>query len=204
VSDRLAENPAPDVRRAAASVMGSLDRAAKLCASTLAFTREDAAPLALARFRLADLIDEVAVASASADGEFILENQAGALMVQADRDQLFRALLNLARNAAEAGATRLIMRAMAEPGGIAIDIEDNGHGLPPRARAHLFEAFTGSARPGGTGLGLAICREIARAHGGDVTLRSTNGDGTCFRLVLPDGALKPARGGALLSAHANG
>ena len=66
-----------------------------------------------------------------------------------------------------------------------IEIADTGRGIPKAAQAHLFEAFSGSARPGGTGLGLPIAREIMRAHGGDVVLAHTGEEGTVFRLTLP-------------------
>ena len=68
---------------------------------------------------------------------------------------------------------------------IAIDIADDGPGLPPKAQDNLFRPFFGSARPGGSGLGLAIARELTRAHGGELTLVSTTGSGTVFRLTLP-------------------
>src|SRR5207245_3346191 len=87
------------------------------------------------------------------------------LAVEADRDQLYRVLLNLARNAVEAGAHRLRFSAMREAGAIAIEVADNGPGLPPKARENLFRPFFGSARPGGSGLGLAIARGLVRAHG---------------------------------------
>jgi signal transduction histidine kinase len=188
VSDRLAENPLPEVRRAAASVLGAIDRAVKLCAGTLAFTREDAPPLIPERFPLAPLIAEVSSALPQGPENFRLENLTLDATVEADRDQLFRALLNLACNAIEAGATRLSFHAFpADTGGLALDIADNGHGLPPRARENLFQPFAGSARPGGTGLGLAICREVARAHGGTMQLLDSSGLGTVFRLTLPRG-----------------
>jgi signal transduction histidine kinase len=176
------------VRRAAASVLSALDRAVKLCAGTLAFTREGAPPLTLTRFSLGPLIAEAAAALPHIPEDFQLENMAHDATVEADRDQLFRALLNLARNAIEAGTTRLRFEAIPlEAGGVALEVADNGHGLPPRARDNLFQPFAGSARPGGTGLGLAICREIARAHGGTMQLVSTSGTGTVFRLTLPRG-----------------
>ncbi|HSA81254.1 MAG TPA: sensor histidine kinase, partial [Geminicoccaceae bacterium] len=62
-----------------------------------------------------------------------------------------------------------------------------GKGIPSAAQAHLFEAFSGSTRPGGIGLGLPIAREIMRAHGGDIELAQTGADGTVFRLTLPRG-----------------
>ena len=67
-----------------------------------------------------------------------------------------------------------------------IEIADNGPGLPERARAHLFEPFVGSRRAGGTGLGLPIAREIMRAHGGEISIARSDGDGTVIRLELPD------------------
>ena len=188
VSDRLAENPLPEVRRAAASVLSAIDRAVKLCAGTLAFTREDAPSLTPERFLLAPLISEVSSALTQIPDDFRLENLTFDVTVEADRDQHFRALLNLACNAVEAGATRLTFQAFPdEAGGLALDIADNGHGLLPRARGNLFQPFAGSARPGGTGLGLAICREIARAHGGTMQLLESSGLGTVFRLTLPRG-----------------
>jgi len=66
-------------------------------------------------------------------------------------------------------------------------LADNGPGLPERARAHLFQPFSGSARLGGAGLGLPIARELAQAHGGDLTLVSTGPEGSVFELRLPIG-----------------
>jgi signal transduction histidine kinase len=122
-------------------------------------------------------------------GRIRLRNEIGPdIVVHADRDQLFRVLMNLVRNA---------QQALAEAGGlitvgawqtgeqIVIEIADTGPGIPPGAREHLFEAFSGSTRPGGTGLGLPIAREILRAHGGDLELAHTGEDGTAFRLLLP-------------------
>ena len=68
---------------------------------------------------------------------------------------------------------------------VAIDIEDDGPGLPPRARENLFRPFAASARPGGSGLGLAIARELMRLHGGDLALVASTGEGTVFRVTMP-------------------
>ena len=67
-----------------------------------------------------------------------------------------------------------------------IEVADNGPGLPPRARERLFQPFSGSARPGGSGLGLAIARELMRAHGGDIRLLRSTGEGSAFELELPE------------------
>src|SRR6266851_4611648 len=146
------------------------------------------------------LIEEVEPALARGSGHLAVEPVVPAgLIVRADRDQLYRVLLNLAQNAVEAGARHLRLTAAASDGAIAIEIADDGHGLPPRARENLFRPFFGSARPGGTGLGLAIARELMRAQGGDLLLIETTGSGTVFRLTLPApaenaGALNRASG----------
>ena len=67
-----------------------------------------------------------------------------------------------------------------------IVVDDTGPGVPERARAHLFQAFQGAARPGGTGLGLAIAAELVRAHGGTIALVAKDGPGARFEFVIPD------------------
>jgi signal transduction histidine kinase len=68
---------------------------------------------------------------------------------------------------------------------VAIRVDDTGPGVPERARAHLFQAFQGGARPGGTGLGLAIAAELVRAHGGEIHLVEGT-IGATFRITIPD------------------
>ena len=71
---------------------------------------------------------------------------------------------------------------------VVIEVSDTGPGVSERARAHLFEAFQGSTRPGGSGLGLAIAAELVRAHGGEIRL--VDGTiGATFRIIIPDRAV---------------
>lgn len=110
-----------------------------------------------------------------------------------DADRLQQALLNLARNALEAGATTLTLRTRAEYGlrlgeGVArmalrVDVADDGPGVPAALRDTLFEPLV-SGRVDGTGLGLALSREIAHEHGGELRYISRAGD-TVFSLYLP-------------------
>jgi two-component system nitrogen regulation sensor histidine kinase GlnL len=115
--------------------------------------------------------------------------------IYGDADRLLQLLLNLARNAIEAGARRVEITAGEETDGVAIGVADDGPGLPPKARDHLFRPFAGSARPGGTGLGLAIAREVLRAHGGDIALERSDAAGTVFRLRLPARTAAPGAAG---------
>jgi signal transduction histidine kinase len=149
--------------------------------------------LAPSRFALKPLVDEIGPGLGVSEHELALDCTIPAdLTVVADRDQLYRVLSNLVRNAVESGARRLSFSAAREPGAIAIEIADDGPGLPPKAQDNLFRPFFGSARLGGTGLGLAIARELMRAHGGDLALVSTTGAGTVFRLTLPAAAERRA------------
>jgi signal transduction histidine kinase len=108
------------------------------------------------------------------------------LVVEADREQLFRILLNLARNAHQAMADggEIRVKAAQRDGRVEIDFADTGGGIAPAALDHLFQPFR-AGRVGGAGLGLAIAKELARAHGGDLALVSTGANGTTFRLSLP-------------------
>ena len=116
----------------------------------------------------------------------------------AGRAEFERIVTNLIRNAAQAGAKTVTVRAVRAPlpheagegaapahKGAAIDVIDDGPGLPADARARLFEPFAAS-RKGGTGLGLAIVRDLVEAHGGTVRLVDCNA-GAHFRIELPRG-----------------
>jgi len=187
VSDRLSNSEDPEVRRVTPTLLGAIDRAVNLCAQTLSFTREGAPKIERSRFDLGELVSEVGASvpeqlSGEAEWRNLIESR---LEVSADREQLYRVLSNLGRNAIQAGASRGEIDARMKDGRVIIELSDDGPGLSPRARERLFAPFAGSSRPGGTGLGLAIARELMRAHGGDIRLERSTSEGTCFRLDLP-------------------
>lgn len=186
VSDGLADSAAPEVRRVAPRLFEAIDRAVALCTRTLDFSREGAPPLTPTRFALRPLLEEIGPAVIPAESEIALAIEAPpSLSISADREQLYRVFLNLTQNAVEAGAQNIRLVAAVAADTVTVDVIDDGHGLPPRARQNLFRPFFGSARPGGTGLGLAIARELIRAQGGDLVLVDTGAGGTSFRLSLP-------------------
>jgi signal transduction histidine kinase len=193
VSDHLESTEDPNIKRIAPTLMGSIDRAVALCTKTLSFVQEGAAQLEVTRFALGPLLDELAdTAAGIGDGAAVLDSRIDArLELHADRDQFYRVLLNLVRNAFEAGASRVTIYAHAEVSQVIIEISDNGPGLPTRVRGQLFQPFTGSTRTGGSGLGLAIARDLMRGHGGEIDLVRTGDDGTLFRLTLP---VEPGQG----------
>jgi len=112
--------------------------------------------------------------------------------IEADRDAIAQALLNLLDNAAKYSpdGKRIAVRARADGGSVRIEVEDEGIGIRPEDIERIFDPFhrTDEARALGTrgsGLGLALVRNIADAHGGRVDVRSEPGRGSIFTLVIP-------------------
>ena len=110
-----------------------------------------------------------------------------------DAGQIQQALLNLLWNALQAldaGPIRprhlRIATRLTPEGQVAIDICDNGPGVPPEVVPRLFEPFF-STKPEGTGLGLPMSRTIAESHGGTLHYRPQEPSGACFVLHLPAG-----------------
>jgi signal transduction histidine kinase len=78
--------------------------------------------------------------------------------------------------------------ALSNGSAIAIDVADQGGGIPAADRERIFDRFVQidrSRRGSGSGLGLPIARWIAEAHGGSLTLESSSESGSTFRVVLP-------------------
>lgn len=194
-TERLTLVPDATVQRLAPKLIASLDRALGYSQAVLAYGKAREAPPQRRLVALARLVDDVAgLLNLAAHPAISFEALVPATMeVDADPDQLFRVLLNLARNAvqameSEADASlirRLSIRAERRGSVVDIVVADTGPGLPARAREHLFKAFQGSTRPGGTGLGLAIAAELVRAHGGSIELVDL-GAGAVFRVQIPD------------------
>ncbi len=192
LSDRLQKSDDPEVARVTPRLMDAIERAAKLCEQTLTFTREGPVHLERSRFDLGALVDEVGASlPGRVNGAAAWRNRLDSqIEITADREQLHRVLTNLGQNAIEAGATTVEVSAELANGSLRIAVRDDGPGLVPRARERLFQPFAGSARAGSTGLGLAISRELMRAHGGDIRLASSTGEGSVFDIELP---LEPGR-----------
>ena len=113
--------------------------------------------------------------------------------IPADADRLTQALLNLVRNAMEAGANEVRLRTRAEHNGLIgerpfrlalrIEIEDDGRGVPDTLAERIFLPLV-SGRAEGSGLGLTLAQQVAREHAGSLAYRSRPGH-TVFTLLLP-------------------
>ncbi len=110
-----------------------------------------------------------------------------------DTDRLTQALLNLVRNAIQAGATSVTLRTRVEHGQriaeqphplvLRLEVADDGRGVPEELAEHLFLPLV-SGRAEGTGLGLALAQQVAREHRGTLSYRSRPGH-TVFTVLLP-------------------
>lgn len=194
ISDRLTTIADPTVQTFAPKLIASLDRAINFCTDSLRFGRAEEAAPRRDLMLLKPLADEVADALfLPREGQiaFVLDMD-DTLRIDADREQLFRILSNLVRNAVQAiegqeeGPTGEIRIAAHREGRkVFVAVSDDGPGIPAKARANLFKAFQGSTRKGGTGLGLAIALELVNVHGGTLRLKDTP-RGATFVLELPD------------------
>jgi len=196
-SERLAGSGDPKVAQALPRLERALDRAITLASNVLTFGNSaEPAPEKRALPLRAALEAAAEDAGLTDEGVRLVTGITRGVKVHADAEQLHRILVNLLRNAREAidGETgrqsqgEIAVSLTQEVSGSLIRLADNGPGLPERARANLFQPFAGSARRGGTGLGLTIARELARGHGGDLTLVETGPRGTVFELRLPRGS----------------
>lgn len=114
------------------------------------------------------------------------------LAVSGDRDALAQVIVNLLSNAEKYSGERKEIEIAAEGNGTAVRIKvlDRGTGVPRGCEERVFEQFfrahdSLSSGIQGSGLGLTLARQIARAHGGDVSYEPRDGGGSCFVLRLP-------------------
>jgi signal transduction histidine kinase len=191
LSDRLARSDDERTRALAPTILNTIDRAARLASDAIEYVRDQRTPR-LAPIDLADLVDEVGVALQEQGEDSnpnivrdwinqVAHNQPA----RADRDLLYRIFVNLGRNAFEAGATAVTVRARANGADLAVDVCDNGPGVPQELADGVFRPFVTGGRAGGAGLGLAIARDLVRAHGGGIAIADTGKQGTTFRFTLP-------------------
>jgi two-component system, OmpR family, sensor kinase len=187
VTERLPEGPERD------DVGVALDELRRLSAMSdsllLLSTADDPRFLSRRALDVGDLLADVAARWRAASGRPVGIDVAGAFTVRADEDRLRCALDALVENALRAtergGA--VTVGARRDPLGVAIEVRDDGPGVPEEARERIFDRFyrvdVESVRRG-SGLGLAVVKAIAKAHGGAVGLESEPGR-TVFAIRLP-------------------
>ena len=187
-------------REGVTAILEESERMRELVESLLALARDDAdAPLDLAPGDLgAVAADAAKAARAAASGKVVVEYTPAEEPVEASFDQTrirqVAAILldNAVKYTPEGG--NVAVSVGKENGWAKLEVSDTGIGIPEEELPLVFERFhradparTQSGSQGGAGLGLSIARQIARAHGGEVRVRSVSEEGSTFTVELPRG-----------------
>jgi two-component system osmolarity sensor histidine kinase EnvZ len=164
-----------------AGMIADVDEMERMIDGYIAFARGEGAE----RIRTIDLssIVEDVCASARRVGALVDLKPANRIDLPLRPDAIRRALTNLVDNA-QRHARRVVVAMQAQRRQVQVVIDDDGPGIPPDKREHVFRAFESTAQ-GGTGLGLTIARDIVRAHGGDIVLETSPLGGLRARVWLP-------------------
>jgi signal transduction histidine kinase len=208
-TEMLAEGGGGAVTSAQAEMIETIDRYSRnqleLITSVLDFTRLSSGKVSLnvERFTLVPLLTEIEMhqsARLRASGVTLrVTVDPEVVEVETDRIKLQEIVRNLVDNAVKFTAAGMVsVRAhLAEPGWLAVEVADSGTGIAPEELEAVFEAFhqlgaSSTRSTGGVGLGLSIVRQLAEALGGSVSVSSTVGEGSVFRVLLPCVPLAPA------------
>lgn len=191
--DELTDQPGP--WRKAEVIEGEAQRLSRLIANVLGYARQQRHALRIdpISMHLDDCVGEVveqfrpSLARKCIAIELDLQAPAP---IQADRDAIAQIIANLISNVEKYAANGKLLRITTRqtPEQTRLDVRDQGPGIPRRYRKRIFQPFfriRGDLTEGvsGTGIGLGIARELARMHGGDLTLE-TNPQGALFRVIL--------------------
>lgn len=135
------------------------------------------------------LAQEVSPELAQRGVKLIIESRPPSVPVHVEPERLSRLFYNLFSNAADElkDGGKITLRFKKTSGELQVEVQDDGHGIPPEFAKSLFEPFATHGKPHGTGLGLTICRKIAEDHGGRIWATSEPGKGATFAFTLPLG-----------------
>ncbi len=159
----------------------------------ISFNNVEQIPLNIRSINLCELFENVAAATVFPPGKTVTINNNidRSIEVSADRSHLYNILNNLVENAIKYSGTAVIINADATEnnGTLELHLNDNGNGISSGDIKHIFKRFyRGKGSAGeypGMGLGLTYVKLLIDAHGGDISVESEEGKGTCFTIRLP-------------------
>lgn len=159
----------------------------------ITFNNVEQIPLNITSFSLYELIDNVITSiQLPSSKEVVFENNVTEdIEVSADRSHLINILTNLIENAIKYSGNSVTIKIIARspPDGCHIAVEDNGNGISSSDRSKIFNRFyrgkASSTDIPGMGLGLAYVKLLTDAHGGEISVESTEGVGSSFSIKLP-------------------
>jgi len=181
------------------------NRMKRLVEDMLELARYDAEPeMHTAPTDLTRVVSEVLTDAARAHPEVtftaggtgpLVPDVTGAVTAEVDGDRLRQAIINVVTNAAQHGASHVVVSVTPESRGeqddVRVEVADDGPGMTPEVAARATERFvrgegSRSRSTGGAGLGLAITAAIVEAHHGHLEIASVEGEGTRIGMVLPE------------------
>lgn len=170
----------------------NLDRIFALTLNMLAFSKPQTLEIELINLNqlIEEVVDLVRPQCARKRAKLALDLEDDLPPIPADPNAIHQALMNLLFNAVEAvsakrGLVTVRSRYLPDTKEAEIAVIDNGPGIDPALRKHIYEAFTSSKGQRGTGLGLAVTRKIIDDHGGHLSLDTQLGHGATFTIFLP-------------------
>ncbi len=187
----------PAQQRAVADLLEQTSRLSRIIEGLLLLSRADAGKLALdlQALNVAELIQEcLEDAQILADMKLIAleESLPERLWARVDAARFAQIVMNVVENAIKhnrrGGLVKVTAGEDAAAGTVIITVGNTGPAIPPEKAPHIFERFfrgSPTSETAGHGLGLSLARELARAHGGDLTLDRTSPGWTEFRISLP-------------------
>ena len=195
ISDRLSMNEDEKLSDMGERLTRTVERGIGLTEDVLSYSKAESADPDIQEVRIAFTIGEAAADVIAQFPDTQFRNRVPTdLLVHSDPDHAYRIFHNIFRNAAQAmraaeSETRLLKAAVeVGKGTVDLQISDTGPGLPEKAKDNLFQAFAGGqahdSNTKSTGLGLSISKELAKAQGGDLSLKSSDSSGTVFELTL--------------------
>ncbi|HET6387083.1 MAG TPA: ATP-binding protein [Armatimonadota bacterium] len=198
----MRQRSAAEYREILERVVEESERMSEIVESLLLLARADdhSVPIRLELVEAGDLVDEVTAGcqTAAERAGVRLEHQSPpGLVMRGDAVFLRQMLGNLVENAIKytpAGG-RVAVRAKGDRDQVILEVEDNGPGIAPEHRTHIFDRFyrvdsSHSSSTGGSGLGLSIARAIALEHGGAIGVEDSPGGGCLFSVTLPAASLE--------------
>ncbi len=135
-------------------------------------------------FMASELADIIKDLSKAMGVEFIYTEKQDDILMYADKGQISQVLVNLAKNAAQAGATKIEMTADYDSSeNVVISVSNNGRPISKDASEQIFVPFY-TTKKEGTGIGLSLSRQIMRLHNGSIALTRSDTERTTFRLIF--------------------
>jgi len=176
------ETVARKIRKSAENIQGLVE-------DSFEFVRTGQSPVTKRRVEVGPFLENffTSVMVSFPENAILTLETEGEMAVEADQRRLRRMMLNLVTNGLEAmpEGGNICVRAFGEGGFVHIEVADTGKGIEPERLEKIWEPFYTSGKRQGTGLGMAIIKKIADDHGWGISVKSTLGQGTSFRLTAP-------------------